>query len=554
MRENNDLPASAFLTGMGRHIIGGIAALLLSIVIGCASAPKPVTIRHESTPSQSDAAMTRQQPRKEPGEQLKQKSANQPDEAAAAFAPPASLSTEGTGTTAIEEARAAQEANERELIEKITAQVTEEVRKNVEEEVRRDVTNELLRQIWTINNALKEKDKRLRFGGDIRLRYEQVRFDKNNYPFLPKISQGAYLLEVQNTWANQDFFKYRVRFGAEAKVNDETDAVLRLSTGSTSNPVSTNTTMGDYMNKDSVLFDLAYLKWQPWKSFTFYGGRMPNPWFSSDLVWDNDLSFEGFAMQARTATSGSWTPFFATGAFPLQQSDPVSTIDFSQKSKWLYAGQIGVERKNQKGVSAKIGAAYYGFKNITGVENPDPTGYPGATDWSAPLFQQRGNALFLIDRTNSLKEGLASEFKELNITGTLDIGYWDPVHIVLLGDYVENLGFKQSDVAQRVPDPDYPNTSTGYQIGMSVGYPKIENSGQWKVSFHYKYLEADAVVDAFTDSDFHLGGTNAKGWILGTEFGLMKNTWLTLRWLTSDEISGPPMAIDVLQVDINARF
>jgi hypothetical protein len=238
----------------------------------------------------------------------------------------------------------------------------------------------------------------------------------------------------------------------------------------------------------------------------------------------------------------------------LQQSDPVSTIDFSQKSKWLYAGQIGVERKNQKGVSAKIGAAYYGFKNITGVENPDPTGYPGATDWSAPLFQQRGNALFLIDRTNSLKEGLASEFKELNITGTLDIGYWDPVHIVLLGDYVENLGFKQSDVAQRVPDPDYPNTSTGYQIGMSVGYPKIENSGQWKVSFHYKYLEADAVVDAFTDSDFHLGGTNAKGWILGTEFGLMKNTWLTLRWLTSDEISGPPMAIDVLQVDINARF
>jgi hypothetical protein len=134
---------------------------------------------------------------------------------------------------------------------------------------------------------------------------------------------------------------------------------------------------------------------------------------------------------------------------------------------------------------------------------------------------------------------------------------------VFLGDYVKNLGFNQDKVNALVGDIDPitpgfqapPKGETkGYQIGMSVGYPKIENSGQWKVSFHYKYLEADAVVDAFTDSDFHLGGTNAKGWILGTEFGLMKNTWLTLRWLTSDEISGPPLAIDVLQVDINARF
>jgi hypothetical protein len=62
------------------------------------------------------------------------------------------------------------------------------------------------------------------------------------------------------------------------------------------------------------------------------------------------------------------------------------------------------------------------------------------------------------------------------------------------------------------------------------------------------------VVDAFTDPDFHLGGTNAKGWVLGTDLGLLKNTWLTVRWLTADEISGPPLAIDVLQVDVNARF
>ena len=70
----------------------------------------------------------------------------------------------------------------------------------------------------------------------------------------------------------------------------------------------------------------------------------------------------------------------------------------------------------------------------------------------------------------------------------------------------------------------------------------------------YKHLEADAVLDAFTESDFHLGGTNTKGWILGARLGLRKNWWLRTRWLTADEIEGPALAIDVLQVDINAAF
>jgi hypothetical protein len=27
-----------------------------------------------------------------------------------------------------------------------------------------------------------------------------------------------------------------------------------------------------------------------------------------------------------------------------------------------------------------------------------------------------------------------------------------------------------------------------------------------------------------------------------------------LRWLSADEIDGPPLAIDILQVDVNAKF
>ena len=79
-------------------------------------------------------------------------------------------------------------------------------------------------------------------------------------------------------------------------------------------------------------------------------------------------------------------------------------------------------------------------------------------------------------------------------------------------------------------------------------------NGEWQAYFGYRHLERDAVLDAFTDSDFHLGGTDAKGYFIGGNYGLNKNASVGLRYLSADQIDGPPLAIDVLQVDLNAKF
>lgn len=447
-------------------------------------------------------------------------------------------------TQVLEELARQKAKDGKEQNDKSPATINEELKKDIQEQVKTQVSQEVPREIKKMDLAAAVSDwtRRVRFGGDVRLRYEGDRFDEKNADLAKPDSPT----QLMNTKVDADRFKYRVRIGAEVSVNDQVDAVVRLATGNDANPVSTNSTMGDYMNRDRVYFDLAYLKWQPWKFFTFEGGRIPNPWFSTDLVWSPNLNFEGFALNVNKPVTETLTPFLTVGAFPLQQND------FSQRGKWLTAGQLGLEMKRPKGVSAKIGTAYYNFSNITGEAN-DPAN-PGLTDWTAPLFQQKGNTLFDIGTGGVIKTALASEFKILNITGNLDIGLWDPVHIVFSGDYVKNLGFDRADVALRTGNPDPEEWTTGYQIGMSVGYPKIQEFGQWKTYLNYKYLGADAVVDAFTDSDFHLGGTNAKGWIFGADLGLSKNFWLGVRWFTANEISGPPLAIDVLQVDLNARF
>ena len=44
------------------------------------------------------------------------------------------------------------------------------------------------------------------------------------------------------------------------------------------------------------------------------------------------------------------------------------------------------------------------------------------------------------------------------------------------------------------------------------------------------------------------------GLLLGGSYGLAHNTTLSLRWMSADEISGPPVAIDVGQVDVSVKF
>jgi hypothetical protein len=140
------------------------------------------------------------------------------------------------------------------------------------------------------------------------------------------------------------------------------------------------------------------------------------------------------------------------------------------------------------------------------------------------------------------------------VTGQVDIGFWKPIHVIVVGDYVRNLGFDKNDVARRTGISNVPEETEGYSVGLQVGYPKARNFREWCAYLTYRHLEADAVIDAFTDSDFHGGGTNAEGWILGAELGLYKNVWLTAKWMTSNEISGPPLSIDIFQFDVNAGF
>src|SRR5208282_4643701 len=93
----------------------------------------------------------------------------------------------------------------------------------------------------------------------------------------------------------------------------------------------------------------------------------------------------------------------------------------------------------------KLGVAFYDYTNTRGIANSPA--YPDEYDYTAPGFEQKGNTLFDIQPSGTTPiYALAANYRELDITGSFDIGFWNPIHVVLLGDYVNNLGFNRQSV------------------------------------------------------------------------------------------------------------
>lgn len=429
--------------------------------------------------------------------------------------------------------------------------VPESVRKQIANQVREEVVAQAKVERWGDVNAVPEWVDRLKWNGDIRVRYQRDMFASDNpSPLQFKVIEGQ---DISNTSEDRNRFRLRARLGLNAKITQSMSAGFRLATGTLQDPVSTNQTLGQYGNKYDFVLDRAFVKVHseetlPW--LTASAGRIPNPWFGTDLVWDVDLNFEGAALHIdpNAQSSKTWRPFLTLGAFPLQEIEKSDSVQ--AKSKWLLGAQAGVEWVRDVNARAKMGLAYYDYRNISGIRNePDQNLF----DRTVPRFRQKGNSVFLIDPPTYSLYALAADYRLLNLTGMVDLNASDPVHVILSADYVKNIGFSRSKTLARTGLDLDPQT-TGYMARVAVGMPTMLLKNDWQVFLAYRHLEADAVLDAFTDSDFHLGGTNNKGFILGAQYGLAKNAWLGARWLSSNQISGLPLAIDVFQLDFNTKF
>lgn len=344
--------------------------------------------------------------------------------------------------------------------------------------------------------------------GDLRYRHEQIEEDGKE---------------------DRTRHRIRARAGFEAKPSSEVDVGIRWSTAQDNDPVSSNQTLGDGSNRKDVFLDLAYLDWHPEaaEGLNLVAGKMENPFVRvGDLVWDGDLNPEGLA--ARYKVGDDVRLMLNAGGFWVEERS--STTDDAM----LYGGQAAVKIKGA--VEALLGAGYYYYDNLEGFPVLDAT----ASDRSkAKGF---GNATTKVTETVDGEEVVtdvlyATGFEIMDLIA--QVGFDAGIPVALYGNYAVNQDADEDD--------------TGYMVGLKLGQAK--NPGSFDFEYNYRELEANAVLGAYSDSDFIGGGTDGKGHKLSLGYQITKVLKGTVTYFLNEKgLDGDSKDYDRLQVDLAAKF
>jgi hypothetical protein len=276
--------------------------------------------------------------------------------------------------------------------------------------------------------------------------------------------------------------------------------------------------------------------------------------------------------------------FGTGGAFPIFNTDlnfaTNNPSKFESTDKYLFAGQLGVNLKIKEDLTAKFAVAYYDFSGAEGEFStpftPLTASDAGDTDGTRPSFAQKGNTymplrVIIPDASNGFGTtnqwqyfGLATPFKNVTFTGRLDYDGYEPIRLSAVGEVIKNVAFDEDRLSAYGVNNRGPAGTSGagafeggdmaWFLNLIAGSPSFDKRGDWNTFLGYRYVESDAVIDGFTDSDFGGGGTNMKGFTLGGNYALTPSVRVGARWMSAGEIAGPTLKSDVLQFDINAKF
>jgi hypothetical protein len=101
------------------------------------------------------------------------------------------------------------------------------------------------------------------------------------------------------------------------------------------------------------------------------------------------------------------------------------------------------------------------------------------------------------------------------------------------------------------PDPEKGNT--GWLLGGKFGVEKVQEKGHWQLTYMYRRLGRDAVLDCLPDSDFFGGATDVRGHEGIFEYGICKNVSVSLDYYNSKQLHGAEIE-NLLQLDWNLKF
>ncbi|HTR43787.1 MAG TPA: putative porin [Pseudomonadales bacterium] len=430
---------------------------------------------------------------------------------------------------------------------------------------------------WIVSPAIKSME----LYGDMRVRYESRTAE----------DPGGDSINLQR-------FRYSLRVGLRGDMFDNFFYGFRLETGSsprspwvtfgTSTSSSTAYYYGPYGKSTAGLnVGQLYIGWRPadWMSVTV--GKMPNPLFTSTMVWSANIEPEGAAEQFKyTVGQADFFANFVQFLYADENTAPTTSfIGLPDTSKGVFqiAWEAGLDYHITPKLSAKVAStiySYYGLSRSTATSGTatspyygDP--YIGEGAYGGPNSQSTATPGYITSvygysgfGNGSTLPGYESVNYPNNQVGLNDllvleipfqVNYkFKGMDAHLFGDYAYNLdGAQRAEAAAQgyaaylatLQPPVIQGFSAqtrdvhAYQVGVGIGSDDVEygpsqglvyGTGSpkhaWEVRTYWQHIEQYSLDPNLLDLDFFNGLENLQGIYVAASYAFTGNVIGTFRY------------------------
>jgi hypothetical protein len=452
---------------------------------------------------------------------------------------------------------------------------------------------------WVISDAIKSVE----LFGDVKFRYE--------YRSAQSASIGGVIL---------DRYRYALRFGLRGDVMDNFYYGIRLETAT--NPRSpwdtfaTSSAASPYVgpfgkSNGGISLGQVYLGWRPesWLEVTF--GKMPNPLYTTAMVWDTDINPEGLAEKFNYSMGD--VDFFATlGQFFYEDTNPNSVSagflnvfpdGHSTSEAFLLAWQGGFIYHIDKDMSFKLASTLYNYTGH-GADSSPVSNSPGFSDifvgqgspFDANGTQRPGSNSGPPGDNGNNADGFFFNQTGINDLLILEFPFQFDFKIARLnarvfGDFAANLdgaararnAVSAAAATFDIPNPGQAgfkaqsNDDKAYQIGFAIGnrddlglvYGGKALKGMWEARAYWQHVEQYALDANLLDSDFFEGRGNLQGVYTALAYSFADNMIGTVRYGYANRINkslgtggsnfdipqvNPIEQYHLIQLDLTYRF
>jgi hypothetical protein len=389
---------------------------------------------------------------------------------------------------------------------------------------------------------LNESVKELSIYGDLRLRWQH--------------SQGTLQLPVpDNSFQNQSA-RFRLLIGGNFKLTDGVTAGVELATQSAAN--QRYTTLGNGGNDYALGISKAFIGWNPSKEFSVTAGRQSMPFYSTEMVWDNDVRLDGVTekidLGALLGLGDGLHLHFISGQFVGGDNLSFNAASENNRDGWLFQSQLKAVADlggakltfapgfqwSSSSASAGLLPDVNGLGNLSSITSNlsdadktalltqlgvDLTGLTTAAERSAALNTALGTGA--TGYLNELRVLLAPGDISFDLAGTKAKFLWD---------FAYNFGAGTTGSNARLTAPiSATQDRMAWLLGIQVGENK--NKGDFSVFGNYREIGAGALNTFYSDSDFALGlAGNQRGFKVGAKYSLTRSATLTAAYTASSNI------------------